>query len=638
MKYLYKTLFFVAAITCFIGQGYAEEGGRNVSLPDTNTFAVDRPLTYDNGEPVAVIDTGVISNSYGNIARGPHTFTFTLDENSPFPVVIRGERVQPGEEFIFVENLSHVESRLRLPIYPAIAGVTGKAVFTLELPEIFINACPAGYTEDIEDCFKVTYEELVYVCPLDNTSYRENTKDCRGIIEEPSIPYCDEPYELENSLCVHEYSEPAIAKCPTGAGWTRNGDVCELYMEMEPEKICSPGFSLVNNECVGSKPFNDCPDGSVQIDSACYELKPKVKFCNEGEELFGNQCVETKYSPIKCEVGESVVDGRCQGEIEYNYEKVECEGGKLIYGRCFTQWVDVCSSGMKPILGKSGYHCIVSNFLPLATGANCSNVTYPNVTYPNDWTNEVLHNGKSFHYEFNYTSSAKICGAESWVPATKGNCPVGSYYHLGKCYTEEKEPTKTCPSGTFDSGSSCIGIGDTGPACNYPRESFDGVNQCVETISSPPSEMCEIGTEPYGDIQEQCINLEPSQFELCDGNWEINEEQQVCNIYEDFTLNCKDDYTISNGNCEKITTVDAALTCPTDPRYTLNDDNCAFYEAEAYKTMCIRDGAELVDDGALCRTALQTEAIPDCPSEEGVPVVTQNRCVIEHRVPFLNGQ
>ena len=61
----------------------------NVSLGDINVLAANQQLTYSNGEPVSVIRTGIIKNSKGLAARGPHKFIFTLDADSPYPVILR---------------------------------------------------------------------------------------------------------------------------------------------------------------------------------------------------------------------------------------------------------------------------------------------------------------------------------------------------------------------------------------------------------------------------------------------------------------------------------------------------------------------------------------------------------------------
>ena len=177
----------------------------NVSLGDINVLAANQQLTYSNGEPVSVIRTGIIKNSKGLAARGPHKFIFTLDADSPYPVILRGEEVVPGESIEFVENLTQIGGRLSIPIYPAQSGVSGEANYTLDVPKLFARACKIGFQEDVADCFKFVYSELTYICPIDNTEYRKDTNDCRGIIQQPSEPKCDAPFTLKNGLCVHEF-------------------------------------------------------------------------------------------------------------------------------------------------------------------------------------------------------------------------------------------------------------------------------------------------------------------------------------------------------------------------------------------------------------------------------------------------
>ena len=68
---------------------------------------------------------------------------------------------------------------------------------------------------------------------------------------------------------------------------------------------------------------------------------------------------------------------------------------------------------------------------------------------------------------------------------------------------------------------------------------------------------------------------------------------------------------------------------------TLNGTTCTFYDDTDISLRC-DDGAILIDDNALCQLDIQEEAIPTCPDDRYTPIVPENRCRWEERLPFGN--
>jgi len=250
MKNIKQLLLSVIAFSSLLSVANGQElVTSNVSLSDINVLAANKQLTYSNGEPVSMIRTGIIKNSKGLVARGPHKFIFTLDADSPYSVILRDEVVTPGESLEFVENITQLGGRLSIPIYPAQAGISGEASYSLDIPKLFARACKIGFEEDTVDCFKTIYSELLYKCPIDNTEYREDTNDCRGIVQQASELECDEPFTLVNGLCVQEFVPTEDNECPTEEGWAMAGTMCRYYKS--PTILpCTDGGELVQGGAV----------------------------------------------------------------------------------------------------------------------------------------------------------------------------------------------------------------------------------------------------------------------------------------------------------------------------------------------------------------------------------------------------
>ncbi|AGP79858.1 hypothetical protein I633_22176 (plasmid) [Alteromonas mediterranea 615] len=102
---------------------------------------------------------------------------------------------------------------------------------------------------------------------------------------------------------------------------------------------------------------------------------------------------------------------------------------------------------------------------------------------------------------------------------------------------------------------------------------------------------------------------------------------------------CPVDYVLNTttGQCENIKSTSVTYTCPSDPRYTLDSDECKFYEDKQYTTYC-PDGGELTQGGALCEIRLQSEANVECADPRATPDLENGRCVFTERSPFIQAE
>ena len=86
-------------LTLFIGLSLFSGSvvSKNVTLDAIKAFPVAKELKTITGDPVSVIDTGIITGERGIPARGPHEIIFSLDASAPYGVIVSGEKIKPGE-------------------------------------------------------------------------------------------------------------------------------------------------------------------------------------------------------------------------------------------------------------------------------------------------------------------------------------------------------------------------------------------------------------------------------------------------------------------------------------------------------------------------------------------------------------
>jgi hypothetical protein len=100
--------------------------------------------------------------------------------------------------------------------------------------------------------------------------------------------------------------------------------------------------------------------------------------------------------------------------------------------------------------------------------------------------------------------------------------------------------------------------------------------------------------------------------------------------------NCPTGYSLNDetGACETTDSQPVVYSCPTEGgKYTLQGTECLYADMLAAQTQC-EGGATISDDGASCQLEIVDEAIPSCGQEGFIPLVADNRCMMEERVPF----
>lgn len=101
-------------------------------------MAVAKSLLDSHDQPLGmVVFKGALTDG-GTQSRGPQAGYITLRSDAAFSVIFNGQPVQPGETREVVIPLD-VDGSARLPVWPATSGVTGKASYMIDIPQLTVN-------------------------------------------------------------------------------------------------------------------------------------------------------------------------------------------------------------------------------------------------------------------------------------------------------------------------------------------------------------------------------------------------------------------------------------------------------------------------------------------------------------------
>ena len=112
---------------------------QNLAIADpVKVMAVAKSLLDANDQPLGmVVFKGALTDG-GTQSRGPQAGYITLRSDAAFSVIFNGQPVQPGETREVVIPLD-VDGSARLPVWPATSGVTGKASYMIDIPQLTVN-------------------------------------------------------------------------------------------------------------------------------------------------------------------------------------------------------------------------------------------------------------------------------------------------------------------------------------------------------------------------------------------------------------------------------------------------------------------------------------------------------------------
>ncbi|WP_435277338.1 Ig-like domain-containing protein (plasmid) [Psychrobium sp. nBUS_13] len=116
----------------YIPQNYLDVG----TIP---VLAVNSPIQDAKGKVLTRVTSDVIRTSQSQLANGVQEVLFTLRSDSTLNVIIEGVEVAPGETKTVFIDISKTNSRIDVPVYPAVNGQEGVVNFLLEIPVIKSN-------------------------------------------------------------------------------------------------------------------------------------------------------------------------------------------------------------------------------------------------------------------------------------------------------------------------------------------------------------------------------------------------------------------------------------------------------------------------------------------------------------------
>lgn len=498
-----KILAFIVFIACIFSFSVNGSENSRINISDIKVFAIDESLKYRNGEPANVIDTGVITDNTGIPVRGPHSIVFTLDAGAAFPVVVKGNEVAPGESITLRENLSLVGSRLVLPVFPARAGIEGSAPFTIDLPEIFTEACEEGFTETENDCRAVEYEVLAIDCPAEFVASTENGIECTNYTQAGITLECDDGFEkLSNGMCNKQ--TVSVAKYN-----------CNDY----------PGANLKDGMCIQKETFvvSKCKAGWSDYGSSCQRLTNSYNAsyaCPSGSSWNGSTCVaqrsSTRYLSSRCQP-----NSIRRGDMCHYLSTASCPSGYTLNG-----YASVCYDNSIPD------------------------------DEPKQWVSPICPSGTTYW-------DLQWCRDISGYEPTK-TCTQGTYNSsTGRCETVEYyNRVAQCQFGGNLRGSRCeqYATENHGTYCLSGGEYNANTGSCEIDIQEPAKRYCDAPAvmEPDG---ASCRITEDYEFQYCEDNtYSPNDDYSLCErtLTEVPVLTCPEGYEVNEEEvrCQKTVVTD----------------------------------------------------------------------------------
>jgi hypothetical protein len=459
---LLRTLLLLLAAFS-INQSFA----RNVVVqPETIILPVSANLKDSLGRDKSILSSAAIKDSQGRLAKGMHNIDFSLDASAPYPLVVDGTTVQPGQSVRFSKNLSLSASAVTFSIKPAVSGVAGTASYSMSLPEIKIAVCPEGMTETLNNC-----QQILFAAP---------------------VLGCDAGYQLTGSQCEQTITAPKQYQCATG--YTQNGNQCVGGPSVTPKQGCPVGFSFnANNECEAVKytAFKVCPIGFSDVISHCEKTSTVLKVnneCSAGYEtspLDPNYCILTERvaKSTYCENEENTGAQKCTGSgaqkvcATFDQTKAACEV------KTYALTANECGPDYKLINGQ----CQLNKDYTISVTCPASYTQAPG----SGTCEKVTTTAATPECLAGYILNGTTCSKADSLPIE--SCPAGYYYVNSKCNQMVKSNIN-CASGYTWNGTICSKI-ETTPAtgnCTSPY-SWNG-STCQQTQTATGSYSCDSGS------------------------------------------------------------------------------------------------------------------------------------------------
>jgi hypothetical protein len=505
---------------------------QTVDLQKHYVPALSQVLFDDNRRAITLVETPEIKDNAGNLARGVHTIHFSLDASSPFPVVVEGRTVQPGETYVFTHNLSNSGHRLSLPIHPATAFVSGAAEYTLSLPSLFIEMCPAGFTKGDVDCYRIDFAEPIVECP---SGFTVLSGQCSKTITMSKTFGCASGYTRSGDTCSISTSTPVEKICPATHFMNQAGR-CELVESSKPLR-CELGFEVDGTQCVKreTQPITEagCPDGFSEAFGQC----EKVTY-----QLQGHYCANIKMASTPSCTG----SGLTQTCYVYNETLGSCDKST------FVDVVSICPANTT----MSGSNCVYTDAYNIV--ASC----------PAGYTRT---NGSCSKYE---------------IKDANKSCLTGYTMSGTTCSKVENQSIVSCPTGYAKVGSTCHVTTPINISCPTAGYSWNG-SSCVKPETQAATPICQSG---YSWNGSSCVKPETqAATPVCQSGYSYNGTScRKIERIEATVKNCQPGYIIDTERnlCTKGL-IPSAQTCPSFSAFLISGGEPLCLVATSIQFRCI---------------------------------------------------
>lgn len=632
-NYKNKWLSLLVGLSLLSGAAISSE----VVLEPVKALPVDKELLTVTGDPVSVIETGIITDENGVAARGPHEISFTLDENAPYGVVVGGETVLPGETKVLVKNLTTSDHKLTLPVYPMVPGIEGVASYSIDIPQIKVEACPSGFTETPNDCYKVTYSTIEYECP-NNSEYQEDTLDCRKTEESAVVEYCDAPFVKQNGKCVQEFTVAANQECPTDIGWSQDGDICR-YLDVKPIESCPDGYYFTGGKCHLITDKSDaCPANYALVDGICEkdDSVPASETCPDEFTMQEGNCVKITTEPVVQYCPPGYVDNGWDGCSKQTIISATetCELGKAGYGECRVYY------------SETTYHngCSGFQFQPFNDGSDRG------ICYKHDVISTSIMSCPDDHVPLGVDQCVKKERLSYFTSCQAGYTLNDSNTLCVKNIIENA--IYACPQELELTGVTC-GDGVTKASLVCPSSYVESNGECVKTTTTLANFSCGDGYSPMGSqcvkrenvcasgstyqpLSNNCLRINtfgPSHSTYCPTGWGGG---SICTITtsENLINTCQNGSIDNTGICSTPSPTPPSYTCQNG--WALSGSSCSFYETDSATYRCPSDAQQ----GASCNKISTKEPILACAGlrtelnqyqcYSNVPDTSKGNCAIDY--------
>lgn len=361
---------------------------------------------------------------------------------------------------------------------------------------------------------------------------------------------CPAEWTLEESECFRILEEPPVISCPDG--YDRSGSECSRVVEVPPADECPAGSEVNGNECstLDYQPAEACPRGKLR-DGRCYydigakeaakHTPEKEISCERGYTADNSEgvcrkratgtCKKYKYKSINDPFGGSDIRG-CGVNKKPN---VSCPKGTIyrsvayMGGACFLKKDDYeCPANYRNISMNSRACESNAGYPPLATKMVCKTGWFgPNLEYGSGkcWYKDSYFIAqcpgsfsKNIEESFTGENYSQDDACVSGGTVTKGGlCEEGFSFNgeTAVCAAVEKVGASAmCPEGYSAKGLECKKIIETSADFTCPDGFSVKGKKCVKKTVRPEAR-CPAGYVDTGETCTQTTKIQPESTYSC---------------------------------------------------------------------------------------------------------------------------